>query len=64
MELVTWRCRSPRYGSDIGRACWPKPQPGLDHRQIERARPWPIDEALDSLIRASDGVMVARGDWA
>lgn len=55
----------PRYGSDIeeartlvqaaGSAAW-------IIAKIERAEAVADDEALDALIRASDGVMVARGD--
>ncbi|VFR46524.1 Pyruvate kinase [plant metagenome] len=55
----------PRYGSDIEEARTLLREAGSDAwivAKIERAEAVADDEALDALIRASDGVMVARGD--
>jgi len=55
----------PRYGSDIDEARALVRAAGSQAwivAKIERAEAVADDEALDSLIRASDGVMVARGD--
>ncbi|MBB1626246.1 pyruvate kinase [Achromobacter sp. UMC71] len=55
----------PRYGSDIDEARELLRAAGSDAwiiAKIERAEAVADDEALDALIRASDGVMVARGD--
>jgi pyruvate kinase len=55
----------PRYGSDIDKARHLVREAGSHAwmiAKIERAEAVVDDEALDSLIRASDGVMVARGD--
>ncbi|SOE47781.1 Pyruvate kinase [plant metagenome] len=55
----------PRYGSDIEEARTLLRAAGSDAwivAKIERAEAVADDEALDALIRASDGVMVARGD--
>jgi len=55
----------PRYGSDIDEARALVQAAGSDAwiiAKIERAEAVADDEALDALIRASDGVMVARGD--
>lgn len=55
----------PRYGSDIEAARELVRGAGSDAwliAKIERAEAVADDEALDALIRASDGVMVARGD--
>ncbi|VFR18353.1 Pyruvate kinase [plant metagenome] len=55
----------PRYGSDIEEARKLLRAAGSDAwivAKIERAEAVADDEALDALIRASDGVMVARGD--
>lgn len=55
----------PRYGSDIEQARELVRAAGSDAwliAKIERAEAVADDEALDALIRASDGVMVARGD--
>jgi len=55
----------PRYGSDIEEARQLLRAAGSDAwivAKIERAEAVADDEALDALIRASDGVMVARGD--
>jgi len=55
----------PRYGRDIDEARQLVRAAGSDAwlvAKIERAEAVADDEALDALIRASDGVMVARGD--
>jgi pyruvate kinase len=55
----------PRHGSDIDEARELVRAAGSDAwiiAKIERAEAVADDEALDALIRASDGVMVARGD--
>ncbi|MBO1112626.1 pyruvate kinase [Bordetella petrii] len=55
----------PRYGRDIDEARQLVRAAGSEAwiiAKIERAEAVVDDEALDSLIRASDGVMVARGD--
>jgi len=55
----------PRYGSDIIEARKLVRQAGSHAwiiAKIERAEAVADDEALDALIMASDGVMVARGD--
>ncbi|QII86667.1 pyruvate kinase [Bordetella hinzii] len=55
----------PRYGHDIDEARALVRAAGSEAwiiAKIERAEAVADDEALDSLIRASDGVMVARGD--
>jgi len=55
----------PRYGSDIEEARALVRAAGSQAwiiAKIERAEAVVDDEALDALIRASDGVMVARGD--
>lgn len=55
----------PRYGHDIEEARTLVRGAGSQAwiiAKIERAEAVADDEALDSLIRASDGVMVARGD--
>ncbi|ADP14220.1 pyruvate kinase [Achromobacter xylosoxidans A8] len=55
----------PRYGSDIDEARTLLAAAGSQAwiiAKIERAEAVADDEALDALIRASDGVMVARGD--
>ena len=55
----------PRYGSDIDEARELVRAAGSQAwiiAKIERAEAVADDEALDALIRASDGVMVARGD--
>ncbi len=55
----------PRYGSDIDEArrlVREAGSPAWIIAKIERAEAVKDDEALDALIRASDGVMVARGD--
>jgi pyruvate kinase len=55
----------PRYGSDIDKARDLVREAGSEAwiiAKIERAEAVEDDAALDSLIQASDGVMVARGD--
>jgi pyruvate kinase len=55
----------PRHGSDIDEAralVREAGSPAWIIAKIERAEAVADDEALDALIRASDGVMVARGD--
>ncbi|WP_459617061.1 pyruvate kinase [Bordetella sp. 2513F-2] len=55
----------PRYGHDIEEARTLVRNAGSEAwiiAKIERAEAVADDEALDALIRASDGVMVARGD--
>lgn len=55
----------PRYGRDIEQARELVRQAGSQAwiiAKIERAEAVADDEALDELVRASDGVMVARGD--
>ena len=65
MELDYVAVSFPRYGSDIDEARTLLHAAGSDAwiiAKIERAEAVADDEALDALIRASDGVMVARGD--
>ncbi|QVQ24684.1 pyruvate kinase [Achromobacter deleyi] len=65
MELDYVAVSFPRYGSDIDEARTLLAEAGSQAwiiAKIERAEAVADDEALDSLIRASDGVMVARGD--
>lgn len=65
MELDYVAVSFPRYGSDIDEARTLLAAAGSQAwiiAKIERAEAVADDEALDSLIRASDGVMVARGD--
>ena len=65
LELDYVAVSFPRYGSDIEEARKLVRAAGSDAwliAKIERAEAVADDEALDSLIRASDGVMVARGD--
>ncbi len=65
MELDYVAVSFPRYGSDIEEARTLLAAAGSQAwiiAKIERAEAVADDEALDSLIRASDGVMVARGD--
>ena len=67
MELDYVAVSFPRYGSDIDEARTLLHAAGSDAwiiAKIERAEAVADDEALDALIRASDGVMVARGDRA
>ncbi|MCQ9616837.1 pyruvate kinase [Paenalcaligenes niemegkensis] len=55
----------PRYGSDMGQARELIQQAGSNAwviAKIERAEAVTDDQALDNIISASDGVMVARGD--
>ena len=55
----------PRYGADIGeaaRCCGAAGSQAWIIAKIKRAEAVADDDALDALIRASDGVMVARGD--
>jgi pyruvate kinase len=65
MEVDYVAVSFPRYGSDIDKARQLVREAGSHAwiiAKIERAEAVVDDEALDSLIRASDGVMVARGD--
>ncbi|KAG1316316.1 hypothetical protein G6F62_013589 [Rhizopus arrhizus] len=65
MELDYVAGSFPRYGSDIDEARTLLAEAGSQAwiiAKIERAEAVADDEALDALIRASDGVMVARGD--
>ncbi len=65
LELDYLAVSFPRYGADIDEACALARAAGSQAwliAKIERAEAVADDEALDSLIRASDGVMVARGD--
>lgn len=65
LELDYLAVSFPRYGSDIDEARALARAAGSQAwiiAKIERAEAVADDEALDSLIRASDGVMVARGD--
>jgi len=65
MELDYVAVSFPRYGSDIDEARTLLAAAGSQAwiiAKIERAEAVADDEALDALIRASDGVMVARGD--
>ncbi|MVW77338.1 pyruvate kinase [Bordetella sp. 02P26C-1] len=65
LELEYVAVSFPRYGSDIDEARQLLRAAGSDAwivAKIERAEAVVDDEALDALIRASDGVMVARGD--
>ena len=65
MELDYVAVSFPRYGSDIDEARTLLAEAGSQAwiiAKIERAEAVADDEALDALIRASDGVMVARGD--
>ncbi len=55
----------PRSGDDVRLARRAAEQAGCDARivaKVERAEAVASDEALDSIIHASDAVMVARGD--
>ena len=65
MQLDYVAVSFPRYGSDIDEARELLRAAGSEAwiiAKIERAEAVADDEALDALIRASDGVMVARGD--
>ena len=65
MQLDFVAVSFPRYGSDIDEARELLRAAGSEAwiiAKIERAEAVADDEALDALIRASDGVMVARGD--
>lgn len=65
MEMDYVAVSFPRYGSDIDEARRLVREAGSDAwliAKIERAEAVADDEALDAIIRASDGVMVARGD--
>ena len=65
LELEYVAVSFPRYGSDIEEARQLLHDAGSQAwivAKIERAEAVVDDEALDALIRASDGVMVARGD--
>lgn len=65
MELDYVAVSFPRYGSDIDAArglLRAADSAAWIIAKIERAEAVADDEALDALIRASDGVMVARGD--
>ncbi|MBO9355223.1 pyruvate kinase [Bordetella petrii] len=65
LELDYVAVSFPRYGRDIEEARQLVRAAGSEAwiiAKIERAEAVVDDEALDSLIRASDGVMVARGD--
>ena len=65
LELDYVAVSFPRYGHDIDEARTLVRAAGSQAwiiAKIERAEAVVDDEALDALIRASDGVMVARGD--
>lgn len=65
LELDYIAVSFPRYGRDIEQARQLIRQAGSHAwiiAKIERAEAVADDEALDDLIRVSDGVMVARGD--
>lgn len=65
LELDYIAVSFPRYGSDIETARRLVREAGSQAwiiAKIERAEAVVDDDALDDLIRASDGVMVARGD--
>ncbi len=65
LELDYVAVSFPRYGRDIDEARALVRAAGSNAwiiAKIERAEAVADDEALDALIRASDGVMVARGD--
>ncbi|SAI65872.1 pyruvate kinase [Bordetella ansorpii] len=65
LELDYVAVSFPRYGHDIDEARTLVRAAGSQAwiiAKIERAEAVADDEALDALIRASDGVMVARGD--
>ena len=65
LELDYVAVSFPRYGSDIERARQLVREAGSEAwiiAKIERAEAVVDDAALDALIQASDGVMVARGD--
>ncbi|ARP96369.1 pyruvate kinase [Bordetella genomosp. 13] len=65
LELDYVAVSFPRYGQDIEEArtlVRAAGSPAWIVAKIERAEAVADDEALDALIRASDGVMVARGD--
>ncbi|SUV85289.1 pyruvate kinase [Bordetella pertussis] len=65
MELDYVAVSFPRYGADIDEARALLRAAGSQAwiiAKIERAEAVADDDALDALIRASDGVMVARGD--
>jgi pyruvate kinase len=65
LELDYVAVSFPRHGSDIDEARSLVEAAGSKAwiiAKIERAEAVADDEALDALIRASDGVMVARGD--
>ncbi|MFJ1302615.1 pyruvate kinase [Pseudomonadota bacterium AL_CKDN230030165-1A_HGKHYDSX7] len=65
LELDYVAVSFPRYGHDIDEARALLQAAGSNAwiiAKIERAEAVADDEALDALIRASDGVMVARGD--
>ncbi|KOF52141.1 pyruvate kinase [Achromobacter sp. DMS1] len=65
LELDYVAVSFPRHGSDIEEARALVRAAGSEAwiiAKIERAEAVADDEALDALIRASDGVMVARGD--
>src|SRR5690606_12539027 len=65
LELDYVAVSFPRYGSDIERARQLVREAGSEAwiiAKIERAEAVVDDTALDALIQASDGVMVARGD--
>ena len=65
LELDYVAVSFPRYGSDMEKARQLVREAGSQAwiiAKIERAEAVADDDALDSLIQASDGVMVARGD--
>ena len=67
MELDYVAVSFPRYGSDIDEARTLLHAAGSDAwiiAKIERAEAVADDEALDALIRASDGVMGRVATWA